>query len=184
MREPYSAVTDEYSLWSCNDIDSTETEVIELLGSLVRATKPRVCVEVGAHIGLSSFEIGTALERNGRGHLHCFEVISESASTARERTAGLPVTIHRMADVEYQPANLPGPVDFLFVDGDLNNRDASLLHWQPWLSSTHIIAVHDSVKREQVRESIESVGYIQRIDIVTPRGLTLMKVASSTPSGG
>jgi predicted O-methyltransferase YrrM len=183
MREPYSAVTDEYSLWSCNDIDSTETEVIELLGSLVRATKPRVCVEVGSHIGLSSFEIGTALERNGRGHLHCFEVISESARMAQERTAGLPVTVHCMADVEYQPANLPGLVDFLFVDGDLDNRDASLFHWQPWLSSNHIVAVHDSVKREQVRESIESVGHIQRIDIVTPRGLTLMKVANSASSG-
>jgi predicted O-methyltransferase YrrM len=177
MREPYSAVTDEYSLWSCNDIDSTETEVIELLGSLVRATKPRVCVEVGAHIGLSSFEIGTALARNGRGELHCFEVIAESARAAEERTAGLPVTVHFMADVEYDPADLPGPVDFLFVDGDLDNRDASLVHWQPHLAANHVVAVHDSVKREQVREALDSVAHVERIDIVTPRGLTLMKLA-------
>jgi predicted O-methyltransferase YrrM len=184
MREPYSAVTDEYELWSCNDIDSTETEVIELVGSLVRATKPRVCVEVGTHIGLCSFEIGTALERNGRGQLHCFEVIPESARAAQERTARLPVTVHCMADVEYDPANLPGPVDFLFVDGDLDNRDASLIHWQPWLSTNHIVAVHDSVKREQVRESLDAVSQLERIDIVTPRGLTLMKVGSSAPTGG
>jgi predicted O-methyltransferase YrrM len=184
MREPYSAVTDEYSLWSCNDIDSTETEVIELLGSLVRATKPRVCVEVGAHIGLSSLEIGTALERNGRGQLVCFEVIPESARTAQERTAGLPVTVHCMADIEYDPANLPGLVDFLFVDGDLNNRDASLDHWQPWLSAGNIVAVHDSVKRAQVREALDAVPHLERIDIVTPRGLTLMKVANPATAGG
>jgi predicted O-methyltransferase YrrM len=184
MREPYSAVTDEYSLWSCNDIDSTETEVIELLGSLVRAAKPKVCVEVGAHIGLSSVEIGTALEQNGRGELHCFEVIPESARAAAQRTAGLPVTVHRMADVEYDPASLTGLVDFLFVDGDLDNRDASLLHWQPWLSGNHIIAVHDSVKREQVRESLDAVPQLERIDIVTPRGLTLMKVALPGPAAG
>jgi predicted O-methyltransferase YrrM len=184
MREPFSAVTDEYSLWSCNDIDSTETEVIELLGSLVRATKPKVCVEVGTHIGLCSFEIGTALERNGRGQLHCFEVVPETARATRERTASLPVTVHCTADVEYDPANLPGPVDFLFVDGDLDNRDASLIHWQPWLSANHIVAVHDSVKREQVREALDAVPHLERIDIVTPRGLTLMKVASSGQTGG
>jgi predicted O-methyltransferase YrrM len=184
MREPFSAVTDEYSLWSCNDIDSTETEVIELLGSLVRATKPKVCVEVGTHIGLCSFEIGTALERNGRGQLHCFEVVPETARATQERTASLPVTVHCTADVEYDPANLPGPVDFLFVDGDLDNRDASLIHWQPWLSANHIVAVHDSVKREQVREALDAVPHLERIDIVTPRGLTLMKVASSGQTGG
>jgi predicted O-methyltransferase YrrM len=176
MREPYSAVTDEYELWSCNDIDSTETEVIELLGSLVRAIKPRVCVEVGTHIGLSSFEIGTALARNGRGELHCFEVNPESSRAAEKRTAGLPVTVHCMADIDYDPANLPGLVDFLFVDGDLDNRDVSLRHWQPWLSPGNIVAVHDSVKREQVRRALDAVPHSERIDIVTPRGLTLMKV--------
>src|SRR5438034_96799 len=178
MREPYSAVTDEYELWSCHDIDSTEDEVIELLGSLVRATKPKVCVEVGSHIGLASFAIGAALDRNGRGELHCFEMIPESAEAARERTAGLPVTVHPIADVEYDPDGLPGPIDFLFVDGHLDNRSESLVHWGPSLSANHIVAVHDSVKREQVREAIESVHPVQRIDIVTPRGITLMRLAS------
>jgi predicted O-methyltransferase YrrM len=179
MREPYSAVTDEYELWSCNDIDSSETEVIELLGALVRATKPKLCVEVGAHIGLSSFQIGTALQQNGRGELHAFEVVPERSRAAEERTAGLPVTVHRMADVDYDPAELPGLVDFLFVDGDLDNRDASLCHWQPWLSAEHMVAVHDSVKREQVRRALDAVVQRQRVDIVTPRGLTLMKIAAS-----
>ena len=176
MREPYSVVTEEYELWSCHDIDSTEDEVIELVGSLVRATKPRLCVEVGTHIGLASLEIGRALERNGRGELHCFEVIPESAEATRARTAGLPVTVHAMVDVEFDPADLPGPVDFMFVDGDLDNRDASLRHWRSSLSDNHVVAVHDSVKREQVREAVESVSPVQRIDIVTPRGITLMKL--------
>ena len=179
MREPYSAVTEEYELWSCHDIDSTETEVIELLGSLVRATKPKVCVEIGSHIGLASFEIGTALDRNGRGELHCFEMIPESAEAARSRTSGLPVTVHPIADVEFDPATLPGPVDFLFVDGHLDNRGDSLRHWIPSLSTNHVVAVHDSVKREQVRESIESVAPVERIDLVTPRGITLMKLDRS-----
>jgi predicted O-methyltransferase YrrM len=176
MREPYSGVTEEYELWSCNDIDSTEDEVIELLGSLVRAMKPKVCIEVGSHIGLASAEIGGALDRNGRGELHCFEVIPESAAATRARTAHLPVTVHAITDVEFDPAALPGPVDFLFVDGDLDNRDASLRHWRSWLSDNHVVAVHDSVKREQVREAIDSVDPGQRIDIVTPRGITLMKL--------
>ena len=176
MREPYSAVTEEYELWSCHDIDSTEDEVIELLGALVRATKPRICVEVGSHIGLASEAMGSALQRNSRGELHCFELIPKSAETTRARTAGLPVTVHAMADIDFDPRALAGPVDFLFVDGDLDNRDASLRHWLPWLSRNHVVAVHDSVKREQVREAIDDVAPTERIDIVTPRGLTLMKL--------
>jgi predicted O-methyltransferase YrrM len=181
MREPYSSVTDEYELWECNDIDSTETEVIELIGSLVRATKPKLCVEVGTHIGLCSAAIGEALERNGRGHLHCFEVVPELARQAEERTKALPVTMHAIADVDFDPSGLGAAVDFLFVDGDLDNRDASLRHWRPWVDPGGIVAVHDSLKREQIREAIEAVPHLQRIDIVTPRGLTLLRL---TPPAG
>jgi predicted O-methyltransferase YrrM len=175
MREPYSAVTEEYELWSCHDIDSTEDEVIELLGSLVRAMKPRVCVEVGSYIGLSSFAIGKALERNGRGHLHCFESQPESASATRKRTAGLPVTVHSAADVSFDPPGLAGPVDFLLVDGDLDNRGESLSHWRDSMSERHLVAVHDSLKHWEVRRSIESAGASERLDIVTPRGITLLR---------
>jgi predicted O-methyltransferase YrrM len=177
MREPYSAVTDEYELWSCNDIDSSETEVIELLGALVRATKPKLCIEVGSHIGLCSFEIGRALEKNGRGQLHCFELEPESARETEERTAGLPVTVHCMADVEYEPSLLGGLVDFLFVDGWFDNRIESLHHWGPWMDPNNLVAVHDSLKRDEVREAVESTPHVHRIDIVTPRGLTLMRLA-------
>ena len=177
MDEPYSPVTDDYALWSCEDEDATETEVIQLLGALVATTKPKICVEVGAYTGLSSFEIGIALKRNGRGHLHSFEIDPRHAATAAERTAGLPVTVHPIADTEYDPANLEEPVGFLFVDGDLDNRSSSLVHWRPWLSSNSIVAVHDSLKWYDVQLAIESVEYLQRIDIVTPRGLTLMTLA-------
>jgi predicted O-methyltransferase YrrM len=183
MREPYSAVTEECELWSCNDIDSSETEVIELIGALVHAAKPRLCVEVGTHIGLCSVEIGRALEKNGRGHLHCFEIVPESAREVERRTAGLPVTVHNMADVDYDPAQLGGLVDFLFVDGDLDNRGESLAHWRPWVEPGALVGVHDSMKRESVREAIDSVPHLQRIDIVTPRGLTLLKLAPASPPG-
>ena len=182
MKEPYSEVTDEFALWSCRDIESTEDEVIELLGSLVRATKPKISVEVGSHVGFTSLEIGTALRRNGRGRLHCFEPAPERARETEERTVGLPVKVHPMADVEYDPADLSGLVDFLFVDGDLDNRLDSLRHWQPWLSDNHIVAVHDTLKHWDVRRAVESVWSGQRIDIVTPRGLTLLKVTDSDPS--
>jgi predicted O-methyltransferase YrrM len=176
MREPWSEVTEEFELWSCQDIDSTEDEVIELLGSLVRAMKPRLCVEVGSHVGLSSLEMGRALERNGRGHLHCFESVPESAGAAQERTAGLPVTVHAMTDLSFDPSELPGPVDFLFVDGDLDNRGDSMRHWRDSLSDRHVVAVHDSLKHWEVRESIESVGFAERLDVVTPRGITLLRL--------
>jgi predicted O-methyltransferase YrrM len=182
MQEPYSPVTEDYEHWSCNDVDSTETELIELIGALVRATKPKVCVEVGAYIGLCSAAIGSALERNGRGHLYAFEASPLSARVAAQKTAGLPVTVHRTLDVHFDPATLPGTVDFLFVDGNLDNRGASLRHWRPWLSPDNVVAVHDSLKWDDVRASVETIEHAQRLDIVTPRGLTLMRVVPDLSS--
>ena len=98
MREPESHVTPEYELWSCEHPDASEDEVVELLGSLVRAEKPKVSVEVGAHIGVATEAIGRALERNGRGHLHSFELDPTRAAEAAARCAGLPVTIHEQKD--------------------------------------------------------------------------------------
>ena len=129
MREPKSDVTPEYELWSCEDQFASEDEVIELLAALVRAEKPRVAIEVGAHRGFASEAIGRALERNGRGHLHTFELEGELAQETERRTVGLPVTVHPTSDTDAAP-------DFAGMSFDA----------------------------------------AERIHIVTPRGLTLMRM--------
>ena len=174
MREPESHVTPEYELWSCEHPDASEDEVVELLGALVRAEKPKVSVEVGAHIGVGTEAIGRALERNGRGHLHSFELDPTRAAEAAARCADLPVTIHEQKDTA-AAADSFGEVDFLFVDGHFTNRQASLDHWMPVLRPNALIAVHDTLKWEQAHDVVMAFDTAERIHIVTPRGLTLMR---------
>ena len=174
MREPESHVTPEYELWSCEHPDASEDEVIELLGALARAEKPKVAVEVGAHMGLATRSIGEALQRNGRGHLHTFELDPVRAEEASGRTEGLPVTIHVKKDTAVAHDTF-GEIDFLFVDGHLINRQASIDHWLPSVRPNALIAVHDTLKWPQPYEVVMNFETTERIHIVTPRGLTLMR---------
>ena len=176
MREPKSSVTPDYELWSCRDEFASEDEVIELLAALVRAEKPKVVIEVGAHRGYASRAIGEALERNGRGHLHTFELDPELAAETEERTAGLPVTVHATSDTDAAP-DFAGEIDFLFVDGFFATREPSIRHWLPALREDGLVAVHDTLKFPQPYEAAMTLDAAERINIVTPRGLTLMRKA-------
>jgi predicted O-methyltransferase YrrM len=180
MQEPRSPVTPDYHLWSCYDQYASENEVIELLGALVRAEKPKLAVEVGTHRGLAAEAIGAALERNGRGHLHTFEVDTELADEARERVSHLPVSVHTMSDTEMGP-DFAGEIDFLFVDGFFQTREQSLNHWLPALRENALIAIHDTLKFVEPHEAAMSFDAAERVHIITPRGLTLMRRGVTPP---
>lgn len=172
MREPDSHVVVNSERWSCHDDQATEDEVIHLVAALVGAIKPHTSVEVGTYLGYTSAAIGEVIR--GYGHLHAFEAGPNLARHASERCRHLPVTILNCIDTDFDPFNV-APVDFLFVDGSLDNRAASLAHWRPVLSAGALIAVHDSLKYAEVTEAVDGFDSFQRLDIVTPRGLTLMR---------
>lgn len=176
MREPKSPVTPDYELWSCQDEFASEDEVIELLAALVRAEKPKVVIEVGAHRGFASRAIGEALQRNGRGHLHTFELDPALAEETERRTDGLPVTVHATGDTD-AAADFAGEIDFLFVDGFFATREPSIRHWLPSLREDALVAVHDTLKFSEPREAAMSFDAAERLHIITPRGLTLMRKA-------
>src|SRR5579884_281335 len=55
--------------WSMIDSMTAEVEVLEFLATLVTTMKPRLAVETGSFLGVSTEWIARGLERNGRGRV-------------------------------------------------------------------------------------------------------------------
>ena len=153
--------------------------MISLIESIIWAEKPRMCVEIGTNIGETATHIGFALARNGRGHLHTFEIAPDMAHRAHLNLTAegdLPVTIHAKEDLRFDPSEI-APIDFLFVDGSLDNREASLGHWVPHMRENALVAVHDTLKYQQPYEAFLRFSRNRpNINFVTPRGISFFRV--------
>ncbi len=171
--------------WHCVDQPSTEVEVTEFVGGLVRALQPEVCVETGAYLGQTAQAIGAALARNGHGRLWTVEIDPAHAETAARHCAGLPVEVV-VADARiWEP---PGLVDFAWVDsGDPGERDADLYHLLKRLSPRGVLAAHDSGTQAPLRPKLldlEARGIVKLLLLPTPRGVALLRKGTINGSGG
>lgn len=128
-------------------IDSSSEAAGELLASLVRALRPEFLVEIGAFEGFSTLSLAEALERNGRGICHSFDLFlpragyrspvlgdwnREMLTVARTHLsiAGLShrVNFHQGKSSELlnilRREELPA-IDFAFIDGDHTQEGVS-----------------------------------------------------------
>lgn len=186
ITEPYSAVRAwDYDLYTCQDTDASENEVVEFIGALVYLLKPDVMVEVGTHRGYTAEAISNAMTRNGKGHLHTFEVSEELVNEAQTRVGPNVTIYHRDANFpDAGTATSKLQVDMLFIDGHLENRWDSYWAWGPRVKKGGYILVHDSLKYHDVGEQVDLMindlaphpSLVQQIDFLTPRGLTLFRV--------
>lgn len=168
-------------LYGAFGTDAAEEEVCELLASLVRALKPCFVLETGTHEGRSAVYIADALRRNQYGRMVSLEINADYARTARSRVRE---TLGGWADFcdvieqssfEYIP---PWPIDFLFSDSELGTRQQELERMRPFLAPRAWVAVHDSLTHRSVMGDLTSVGWIERVDIPTPRGLTIGRITA------
>ncbi len=94
----------------------------QLIYALIRASQPAVVVEFGTSFGISTIFLAAAVRDNGVGKVVTTEFIAEKIVTARQNLtdAGLADLIEfRGGDAMQTLAEpLPGPVDFLFLDGE------------------------------------------------------------------
>lgn len=118
-------------------IDSREADLIQNrlgkhislwrpLYQLVRATKPKICIETGTGLGGSATSILWALEMNQVGHLHSIELIAEGAGRLIPHNLRHRFTQH-IGDSKRVLPNLLrslGRVDFFLHDG--NHRAANM----------------------------------------------------------
>ncbi|OBJ22696.1 methyltransferase [Mycobacterium sp. 1165196.3] len=95
-------------------------EAGRLLYSLIRATRPATVVEFGMSFGISAVHLAAAVRDNGTGRVVTTELSDTKIAAAKQTFAetGLDDVITILeGDALSTLAELPGPVDFVLLDG-------------------------------------------------------------------
>lgn len=180
--------------WHAPDGDSTECEVSELVGALVRALQPDLVVETGTAFGYTALAIGQALVSNRHGRLVTLETDDDRRDEARKllrlHTPSLlaeddgPITLSELSSLEWDPTD--ARVDFAFFDSLYELRSAEFRRFRDLgaLRAGSIVAFHDwtsrlrgqdfDVRREI--EQLEAEALLRAIYLPTPRGVALAEV--------
>ncbi|MDA0578702.1 MAG: class I SAM-dependent methyltransferase [Verrucomicrobia bacterium] len=116
---PPSDVCPHPEYWHTGDCETTEQEVVELIGAFVRALQPELVVETGSYKGVMSRAIGEALKRNGHGRLVTFEVDAALAEVARKACRRLPVEVRHESSLAWMPTEKVG---FCWLDSGIETR--------------------------------------------------------------
>ena len=170
--------------WSMIDSMTAEVEVLEFIATLVTTLKPRLVVETGSFLGVSTEWIARGLERNGplpddsRAKVISCEFDSVVYAKARERIEASPlrpwIELRNESSLEMQ---VEGVIDLFFSDSDLAIREAEVKRFLPQINPHGIILMHDASSHlKTVREAalkMESEGLISVVLLPTPRGLVM-----------
>jgi len=162
-------------LWSAPDAMSSECEVTDFLYALVRLLKPKVVLETGCFLGVTSVAIGRALETNGYGRLVTCDLDGDLVAEVNQLAASLRLPIESVHASSTEVIGSLVSVDLAFVDSGYD-RAAEVTSLIPKMSRFGIIALHDTAPHQwQVDDAyFESQG-LRCLYMNTPRGLTLFQ---------
>jgi predicted O-methyltransferase YrrM len=170
--------------WSMIDSMTAEVEVLEFIAALVTTIKPKLVVETGSFLGVSTEWIARGLERNGplpdgtdARVISCeFDpVVYEKAKTRIELTP-----LRRWIELRNESSlemKVDGTIDLLFSDSDMPVREAEVKRFLPQMNLNGVILMHDASSHLKiVREAalkMEAEGLISVVLLPTPRGLVI-----------
>jgi predicted O-methyltransferase YrrM len=169
--------------WSMIDSMTAEVEVLEFIATLVTTIKPRLVVETGSFLGVSTEWIARGLERNGQlgngfGRVVSCEFDPIVYEKAKVRLSGSP--LGRFIELRNQSSlemNIDGTIDLFFSDSDMPVREAEVKRFLPQINPQGVILMHDASSHlKVVREAalkMEAEGLISIILLPTPRGLVI-----------
>ena len=181
LQPEYAPATEECphpELWKMYDSMSAEAEVLDFLRQLVITLKPKLVVETGTFMGVSTLAIAQGLQQNGFGRVITVEFDPAVFAKARERfdKSGLSTWI----DARNQSSldlEVDDTIDLLFSDSDINIREREVRRLLPRLSRDGLLLIHDASSHQKVvREAalrLEAEGLISVVLVPTPRGLVL-----------
>ncbi len=164
--------------WSMYDSMTAEAEVLEFLRSLVTTIKPRLVVETGTFLGVSTLWIAGALKHNGFGRVITCEYDPLLFAKAKERieNSGLAGWIECRNESSLE-MKVEGTIDLLFSDSDMPIREQEVRHFLPQVNPCGVILMHDASSHLKiVREAalkLECEGLISVVLLPTPRGLVV-----------
>ncbi len=164
--------------WSMFDSMTAEVEVLEFLRTVVTTIKPRLVVETGTFMGISTLWIAEALKQNGAGRVVTCEFDPVVFAKARERIAASPhkdvIDLRNESSLEMTVA---GTIDLLFSDSDMPVREQEVRRFLPQMNPNGLILMHDASSHlKVVREAalkLEREGLISVVLLPTPRGLVV-----------
>lgn len=164
--------------WKMYDSMTAEVEVLEFLRTLVTTLKPELIVETGAFLGVSTVWMAEGLRQNGFGRILSCEFDPLVFAKAQEKIAasGLAewIDLRHASSLEMQ---VPGTIDLLFSDSDLDIREQEVRRFLPQISANGLILMHDASSHPgTVREAalrLESEGLLSLVLLPTPRGLAI-----------
>jgi predicted O-methyltransferase YrrM len=170
--------------WSMIDSMTAEVEVLEFIATLVTTIKPRLVVETGSFLGVSTEWIARGLERNGTlpgGQaakvISCeYDPLVYQKAKARIDASPLRPWIE-LRNESSLDMKVDGVIDLFFSDSDMPIREAEVKRFLPQINPHGIILMHDASSHlKVVREAalkMESEGLISIVLLPTPRGLVL-----------
>jgi predicted O-methyltransferase YrrM len=164
--------------WSMIDSMTAEVEVLEFIATLVTTIKPRLVVETGSFLGVSTEWIARGLERNGFGRVVSCEFDTVVYAKAKERLEASPLKqwmeLRNESSLEMQ---VEGTIDLLFSDSDIQIREAEVKRFLPQMNPHGVILMHDASSHLQVVRAaalkMEDEGLISVVLLPTPRGLVV-----------
>jgi predicted O-methyltransferase YrrM len=164
--------------WSMIDSMTAEVEVLEFIATLVTTIKPRLVVETGSFLGVSTEWIARGLERNGFGKVISCEFDTVVYEKAKERIESS--ALKNWIDLRNESSlemKVDGPIDLLFSDSDMAIRAAEVKRFLPQMNPNGVILMHDASSHlEVVRAAalkLEAEGLISVVLLPTPRGLVV-----------
>ncbi len=164
--------------WSMIDSMTAEVEVLEFIATLVTTIKPRLVVETGSFLGVSTEWIARGLERNGFGKVISCEFDTVVYEKAKERLEASPLKqwmeLRNESSLEMQ---VEGTIDLLFSDSDIQIREAEVKRFLPQMTGNGVILMHDASSHLQVVRAaalkMEDEGLVSVVLLPTPRGLVV-----------
>jgi len=179
--------------WSMIDSMTAEVEVLEFIATLVTTIKPRLVVETGSFLGVSTEWIARGLERNGPlagGQLakvvscEYDPVVYEKARARIEASPLSPwIELRNQSSLEME---VDGTIDLFFSDSDMPVREAEVKRFLPQIGPHGVILMHDASSHlKLVREAalkMESEGLISVVLLPTPRGLVIAQPRAGRPA--
>ncbi len=164
--------------WSMYDSMTAEVEVLEFLRCVVTTIKPRLVVETGTFLGVSTLWIAEALRQNGFGKIVTCEFDPKVFVEAKAKIDAS--DLREWIDYRNESSlemKVDGTIDLFFSDSDMPIREQEVRRFLPQINPQGVILMHDASSHLRVvREAalkLEKEGLISVVLLPTPRGLVM-----------
>lgn len=113
-----------------------DDSILDVIVSIVRNMQPKYVVESGTYLGKSTRAIANELSG---GVIETCDPCDRCWKSERG-FKGLPIIAHHCRGIDFKPKQ---PVNLLFLDSDMHNRDQEVEYFAPFMAPRSIMVIDD-----------------------------------------